>query len=159
MAEQKVPMTPDGQARLREELKRLKEVDLPQVVKDIGVAREHGDLSENAEYHAAKERQGLIVMRIGNIENALNRAEVIDISKIQSHRVQFGARVTVSNVDSGEESTFQILGPEEAKLELGQISVASPLAKGLLGKEVGDEVRLQMPAGPRVYEILEIKYG
>jgi transcription elongation factor GreA len=159
MAEQKVPMTPEGQARLREELKRLKEVELPQVVKDIGVAREHGDLSENAEYHAAKERQGFIVSRIGNIEYALNRAEVIDPTKIQSHRVQFGARVTVSNVDSGEESKFRIVGPEESNLANGEISVASPLAKGLLGKEVGDEVKLQMPAGPRTYEILEIKYG
>lgn len=159
MAEQKVPMTPEGQQRLREELKRLKEVDAPQVVRDIGTAREHGDISENAEYHAAKDRQGMIVARIGYLENVLNRAEVIDPSKISSHRVQFGARVTLMNVDTEEESTFQIVGPEEANLDLGRISVASPLAKGLLGHEAGDEVKVMMPAGPRVYEVLEIKYG
>src|SRR5580698_6590358 len=112
----KVPMTPEGQARLREEIKRLKEVDLPQVVKDIGTAREHGDLSENAEYHAAKERQGMIVARITFLEQ-----------------------------------TFQIVGPEEADIKVQRISVASPLARGLLGHEVGDEVKVTMPAGPRTF--------
>jgi transcription elongation factor GreA len=159
MSEQKVPMTPEGQARLREELKKLKEQDLPQVVRDIGTAREHGDLKENAEYHAAKDRQGMIMARIGNIENALNRAEVIDITKLSGPKIQFGARVKLSNVDSGEEQTFQIVGPEEANLDLGQISVASPLARGLLGHEVGDEVRVKMPAGARLYEILEVSWG
>ncbi len=159
MAEQKVPMTPEGQARLREELKRLKETDLPQVVRDIGTAREHGDLSENAEYHAAKERQGMIVARIGYLENALARAEVIDPSKLSGSKIQFGAKVKLANVDSGEETTFQIVGPEEANLDLGRISVASPLARGLLGHEVGDEVRVMMPAGARVYEVLEITFG
>src|SRR5260221_5923275 len=100
---EKVPMTPEGQARLREEMRKLKEHDLPQVVKDIGTAREHGDLSENAECHAAKERQGMIVARIGYIENALNRAEVIDPSKLSGSKVQFGARVKLSNVDTNEE--------------------------------------------------------
>jgi len=159
MAEQKVPMTPEGQARLREELERLKKVELPQVVKDIGVAREHGDLSENAEYHAAKERQGLIVARITFIEQTLSRAEVIDPSKLSGSKIQFGARVKLLNVDTEEESVFQIVGPEEADLKQQRISVSSPLARGLIGREVGEEVRVVMPAGPRTYEILEITYS
>jgi transcription elongation factor GreA len=156
---EKVPMTPEGQARLREEMRRLKDVDLPQVVKDIGTAREHGDLSENAEYHAAKERQGMIVARISFLEQTLSRAEVIDPSKLSSSKVQFGARMKLSNVDTGEETTFQIVGPEEADLKVGRISVASPLARALLGHEVGEEVSVKMPAGMRTYEILEITYA
>lgn len=152
-------MTPEGQVRLREEMKRLKEVDLPQVTKDIGTAREHGDLSENAEYHAAKERQGMIVARISFIEQTLSRAEVIDPSKLSGSKVQFGARVKLVNVDTDEPQTFQIVGPEEADIKLGRISVASPLARGLLGHEAGDEVKVVMPAGPRTYEILEINYS
>ena len=156
---EKVPMTPEGQVRLREEMRRLKDVDLPQVVRDIGTAREHGDLSENAEYHAAKERQGMIVARITHLEQALSRAEVIDPSKLSGSKIQFGARVKVANVDTGEEQAFQIAGPEEADLKIGRISVASPMARALLGHEVGDEVRVMMPAGPRTYEILEVTYG
>jgi transcription elongation factor GreA len=155
----KVPMTPEGHARLREELKRLREVEAPQVVKDIGVAREHGDLSENAEYHAAKERQGMIVARINHIEQSLSRAEVIDPTKLSGSKIQFGARVRLLNTDSDKEEAFQIVGPEEADIKVGRISVASPLARGLLGREVGDEVKLQMPAGPRTYEILEITFS
>jgi transcription elongation factor GreA len=155
----KVPMTPEGYARLREELKRLKEVELPQVVQDIGTAREHGDLSENAEYHAARERQGMLVARVTVIEHSLALAEVIDPSKLNSSKVQFGAKVKLSNVDSGEETTFQIVGAEESDLAQGRISIASPLARSLLGHEVGDEVKVTMPAGKRVYEILEIHYG
>lgn len=151
-------MTPEGQARLREELKRLREIELPQVVKDIGTAREHGDLSENAEYHAAKERQGLIVARINHIEQSLSRAEVIDPSKLSGSKIQFGAKVRLLNIETDKEETFQIVGPEEADIKVGRISVASPLARGLLGREVGDEVKLQMPAGPRKYEILEIAF-
>lgn len=156
---EKVPMTPEGQARLREEMRRLKEVELPQVVKDIAAAREHGDLSENAEYHAAKERQGMIVARIGFLEQTLSRAEVIDPSKLGGTKVQFGAKVRLANVDSGEETTYQIVGPEEADLKLGRISIASPLARGLLGREVGDEVKLVLPAGPRTYEILDVSFS
>ena len=151
-------MTPEGQSRLREELKRLREVELPQVVKDIGTAREHGDLSENAEYHAAKERQGMIVARIKHIEQSLSRAEIIDPSKLSGSKVQFGARVKLLNLENEKEETFQIVGPEEADIKVGRISVASPLARGLLGREVGDEVKLQMPAGPRSYEVLEIAF-
>ncbi|KYF60374.1 transcription elongation factor GreA [Sorangium sp. So ce1024] len=159
MSSEKVPMTPEGQARLREEMRRLKEVDLPQVVKDIGTAREHGDLSENAEYHAAKERQGMIVARISYLEQTLSRAEVIDPSKLSGSKVQFGAKVKLANVDTDEEQSFQIVGPEEADLKVGRISVASPLARALLGHEVGEEVRVMMPAGPRTYEILEVSYA
>src|SRR6201989_2725229 len=153
---EKVPMTHAGQVRLGEEMRRLKEVDLPQVVKDIGTAREHGDLSENAEYHAAKERQGMIVARISFIEQSLSRAEVIDPSKLSGSKIQFGARVKLLNLDNDKEESFQSVGPEEAAIKVGRISVASPLARGLLGREVGDEVKLQMPAGPRQYEILDI---
>lgn len=152
-------MTPEGQVRLREEMRRLKEVDLPQVVKDIGTAREHGDLSENAEYHAAKERQGMIVARISYLEQTLSRAEVIDPSKLSGSKVQFGAKVKLANVDTDEEQSFQIVGPEEADLKVGRISVASPLARALLGHEVGEEVRVMMPAGPRTYEILEVTFA
>lgn len=159
MSSEKVPMTPEGQARLRDELKRLKEVDLPQVSKDIGTAREHGDLKENAEWHAARERQGMLVARSNHIEQALSRAEVIDPSKVQSSKVQFGATLTLSNTESGDEVRYQIVGPEEANLDEGRISVASPLARAMLGHEVGDEVRVKLPAGQRVYEILSITYG
>jgi transcription elongation factor GreA len=159
MAEQRVPMTPEGQARLREELERLKKVELPQVVKDIGVARDHGDLSENAEYHAAKERQGMIVARISSIEQSLSRAEVIDPSKLSGNKVQFGARVKLLNVDTEEENRYQIVGPEEADIKLNRISVSSPLARALIAREVGDEIKVVMPAGPRTFEILEISYA
>lgn len=152
-------MTPEGQARLREELKRLKEVDLPQVSRDIGTAREHGDLKENAEWHAARERQGMLTARASNIEQSLSRAEVIDPSKIQSSKVQFGARLVLVNAENGDEVRYQIVGPDEANIEEGRISVASPLARAMLGHEVGDEVKVKLPAGQRVYEILEISYG
>lgn len=152
-------MTPEGQARLREELERLKKVELPQVVKDISVARDHGDLSENAEYHAAKERQGLIVARISFIEQTLSRAEVIDPSKLSGSKVQFGARVKLLNVDTEEENTYQIVGPEEADIKQNRISVSSPLARGLIAREVGEEVKVNMPAGPRTFEILEISFA
>src|SRR5580692_8338534 len=119
----KVPMTPEGQVKLRDELRRLREIELPQVVKDIGTAREHGDLSENAEYHAAKDRQGLIVARISFIEQTLARAEVIDPAKLSGSKVQFGARVRVVNLESDKEETFMIVGPEEADIKTGRISV------------------------------------
>ncbi|MBW2526663.1 MAG: transcription elongation factor GreA [Deltaproteobacteria bacterium] len=159
MAAQKVPMTPRGQERLREELKRLREVEAPQVVRDIATAREHGDLSENAEYHAAKERQGMIHARMEYVEDVLNRAEVIDPTKLSGDRVQFGAKVTVLNLDNDEEHVYEILGPEEADIKQNQISVSSPLARALLGHEVGDEVRVRLPGGSKSYEIEEITFG
>ena len=159
MSLDKVPMTQGGQARLREELKRLREVEAPQVIKDIGTAREHGDLKENAEWHAARERQGMIVARISHIEQTLSRAEVIDPSKIKSDKVQFGAQLTLSNIDTGDEVRYQIVGPEEANLDEGRISVASPLARALLGHVAGEEIKLTLPAGIRNYEILDVRYG
>lgn len=156
---EKVPMTKEGQARLREELKKLRETELPQVIKDIATAREHGDLKENAEYHAARERQGMIVARISHIEGSLNRAEVIDPAKIKSSKVQFGAQLVLSNVDTGDEIKYQIVGPDESNLDEGRISVASPLAKALLGHVVGDEVTVKLPVGSRNYEILDIRFG
>ena len=152
-------MTPDGQTRLREELRRLKDVEMPRVVKDISVARDHGDLSENAEYHAAKERQGMIHARMLHLESVLSRAEVIDPSKLAGDKVQFGARVKLVNSDSGEEIEYQIVGPDEADIKLGRISIASPLARGLIAREVGDEVKVSLPNGQRTYEILDIKYA
>ena len=154
----KVPMTPEGQIRLREELKRLRDVEAPRVSKEIGIAREHGDLKENAEYHAAKDKQGMIMARITLLEQSLSRAEVIDPSKLSGSKIQFGARIKLMNLDTEEEASFQIVGPEEADLKLGRISVASPLARGLLGHEVGEEVKVVMPAGPRTYEILAVSF-
>ena len=151
-------MTPAGQVRLRDELQRLKDKEMPQVVKDISVARDHGDLSENAEYHAAKDRQGMIHARIKYIEDVLSRAEVIDPAKLSGETVKFGATVALLNVDTDEEVTYQIVGPEESDLTQGRISVSSPLARGLIGRQVGDEVTVKLPSGTRLYEIEEISY-
>lgn len=160
----KVPMTPEGQARMQEELKRLKSVDRPKIIQDIATARDHGDLSENAEYHAAKEKQGFIEGRIKELEDKLGRAEVIDPSKLSGSKIAFGARVkaTVSDAKGKEldaEVCYRLVGPDEADLAGGTISVTSPLGRALIGREVGDEVRVQMPAGIRVYEILEVSFG
>src|SRR5262245_35322723 len=149
---EKVPMTPGGAQKLRDELARLKE-ERPKISKEIGVARDHGDLSENAEYHAAKERQGLCEARIKDIEDKLARAEVIDPSKLSGDRVRFGATVMVTNLDTDEETTYQIVGADEADINQGLISVSAPLARALIGKSIGDEVVVQLPAGTRRYEI------
>ena len=153
------PLTLRGAELLRTELKKLKSEDRPNVIKAIAEARAHGDLSENAEYHAARERQGMIVARISYIEQSLSRAEVIDPSKIQSSKVQFGAKILLANTKTSEEVRYQIVGPEEADIDAGRISVASPLARAMLGHEVGDEVKVRLPVGERLYEILEISYG
>lgn len=152
-------MTPAGQVRLREELKKLKEKDAPAVVREIATARDHGDLSENAEYHAAKERQGMIHARMKYIEDVLSRAEIIDPSKLSGDRIHFGAQVKLLNVETDEEVAYRILGPEEADIKQGQISVQSPLARALLGHEVGDEVTVRLPSGTRLYEVEDITYG
>ena len=152
-------MTPPGQARLREELSRLKEIERPKISRDIGTAREHGDLKENAEYHAAKERQGFIEGRIKDLESGLSRAEVIDPSTLSGDKVKFGATVTLSNSETNEELTYQIVGPMEADLEKGTISVTAPLARALIGKEPGDEVKMQTPGGPqRLYEVVSVEF-
>ena len=152
-------MTPQGQQRLRDELKRLKEKEMPQVIRDIATARDHGDLSENAEYHAAKDRQGHIHGRIKYIEDVLGRAEVIDPTKLSGSKVSFGATVTLLNIDTDEEVTYQIVGPEESDLKERRISVSSPLARGLLGHEAGDEVTIKLPAGKRTFEIQDVAFG
>jgi transcription elongation factor GreA len=157
MSMEKVPMTPAGAVKLRDELARLKE-ERPKISRDIGVAREHGDLSENAEYHAAKERQGMVEARIKDIEDKLARAEVIDPAKLKGERVQFGATVTLTNVDTDEEITYQIVGAEEADIAQGTLSVSSPLARALISKAAGDEVTVQLPAGKRTYEIAQVSY-
>jgi transcription elongation factor GreA len=156
---QKNPITPEGATRLREELIQLKSVERPAVIQAIAVAREHGDLSENAEYHAARERQSFIEGRVKEIEDKLARAEVIDPTKLAGDRVAFGATVKLSNVDTGEEVTYRILGADESDLAKGSISVTSPLARSLIGKQVGDEVKVRMPGGDRTYEVLDIAFG
>ena len=156
---QKNPITPEGAVRLREELINLKSVQRPAVIQAIAVAREHGDLSENAEYHAARDKQSFIEGRIKQIEQNLALAEVIDPSKLAGDRVAFGATVKLSNTDTGEEVTYRILGADEADLAKGSISITSPLARSLLGKEVGDEVKVRMPGGERTYEVLDVAFG
>ncbi len=156
--EGKIPMTPEGNVRLREELKNLKEVERPKISREIGLAREHGDLSENAEYHAAKERQGWIEARIKDLEDKLSRAEIIDPAKLSGSKVAFGATVKLSNIETEEETVYRLVGADEANLDQGSISITSPLARALIGREVGDEVKVRMPAGERIYEILEVEY-
>jgi len=151
-------MTPQGATKLREELRHLKEVERPQVSRDIGIARDHGDLSENAEYHAAKERQGFIEARIKDLEDKLARAEIIDPSTLSGSRVSFGATVSLLNVATDEEVTYGIVGADEADLDQGSISITSPLARALIGREAGDEVKVRMPAGERVYEVISVEF-
>lgn len=150
-------MTPQGFAALKDELTRLK-AERPKISQEIGVAREHGDLRENAEYHAAKEKQGMNEARIAELEDKLSRAEVIDPSQLGGDRVKFGARVQLEEIDSGKEVVYRIVGPDEADLAKGSISVTSPVAKALINREVGDEVRVQVPGGVRKYEIVSISW-
>ncbi len=153
----RVPMTPRGHALLEEELKRLKSVERPKIVREIEEARAHGDLSENAEYHAAKERQGHIEGRIALLEDKLARAQVIDGTGQGADRVSFGVTVVLADADSGEEVTYRIVGEDEADVAQGMISVTSPIAKALMGKELDASVRVQVPKGIRELEILEIR--
>jgi transcription elongation factor GreA len=152
-----VPMTPSGAQKLRDELVRLKE-ERPKISREIGIAREHGDLKENAEYHAAKERQGLVEARIKDIEDKLSRAEVIDPAKLSGDKVRFGAVVLLTNLDTDEESTYQIVGADEADLKNGTISVSAPIARALIGKSTGDEVVVVLPGGTRRFEIGSIEF-
>ncbi len=155
---ERVPITKGGHEALREEMRRLKAVERPKISKEIGVAREHGDLSENAEYHAAKEKQGLIEARIAYLEDRLARAEVIDPSSLSGDRVVFGATVRLLDVDNDLEVTYRIVGEDESDLDRGLISIASPIARALIGKLVDDEVEIRTPRGSRHYEILEVSY-
>ncbi|MFI5306811.1 MAG: transcription elongation factor GreA [Polyangiales bacterium] len=152
------PMTTEGHQALTAELKHLQGVERPKISKEIGVAREHGDLKENAEYHAAKERQGHIEARIAHLEGMLSRAEVVDASQMNGVRVKFGARLTLEDVDSGEEKSFRIVGAEEADVAKGTISVTSPMARACINHEVGDEVRVNAPGGARNYQIIDLKW-
>lgn len=153
-----IPMTGHGAEMLRQELAHLKRVKRPQVIEAIATARAHGDLSENAEYHAAKEEQGFVEGRIKEIEDKLARAHVIDPASIKSDKVVFGATVTLIDLDSGTEVTYQIVGVDEADIDHGKVSITSPIARALIGKEEGDVVVVRAPGGEREYEIQEIRY-
>lgn len=154
----KFPMTAAGFARLEEEYKRLKNVDRPEVIVAIAEARDHGDLSENAEYHAARERQSFIEGRVAELEDKISRAEVIDVSKLSGKAIKFGARVTLADQDTDEESTYQIVGAEEADIDKGRLSVTSPLARALIGKQTGDSIEVTTPRGSKAYEIIKVRY-
>ncbi len=151
-------MTPEGYHALTAELKHLQSVERPKISKEIGIAREHGDLKENAEYHAARDRQGHIEARIAHLEGMLARAEVVEPSQMTGARVKFGARVTLEDVDSGEAKTFRIVGAEEADVPKGMISVTSPMARACINHEVGDEIRVNAPGGARNYEIVDLQW-
>ncbi len=156
---QRYPMTPQGHEALEAELKQLKTVDRPRITTAIAEAREHGDLKENAEYHAAREQQGMCEARIRDIEAKLGGAQVIDPAKLpQDGRVVFGVTVVLENVDDGEERRYQIVGDDEADFKVGKISVNSPIARGLIGKSEGDEAKIQTPSGEVEYEIVEVLY-
>ena len=155
---QSIPMTPGSYQRLQEELKNLMRVERPKVVLDIAEARSHGDLSENAEYDAAKERQGMIEGRIQELNDKIARAQVINPADITSEKVVFGATVTLFDVDTDKEVTYQIVGEDEADIKDGKISVTSPVGKALIGHHLEDEVRIKVPSGLKVYEITNIRY-
>ncbi|MDM7255778.1 MAG: transcription elongation factor GreA [Paracoccus sp. (in: a-proteobacteria)] len=154
---EKIPMTRAGFAQLEEELKGLKTVDRPAVIKAIAEAREHGDLSENAEYHSAREKQSFVEGRIKELEGIISRAEVIDPARL-SGAIKFGATVQIVDEDTDEEKTYQIVGEAEADLEKGLLNMKSPLARALIGKEEGDSVEVATPGGGKSYEILSVRY-
>ena len=151
-------MTVAGYQTLDEELKRLKTVERPSVIAAIAEARSHGDLSENAEYHAAKERQGWIEGQIAEIEDKIARAQVIDVSKLSGKQVKFGATVSVVDEDTEEEARYQIVGDHEADVKSGRISLSSPLSRAMIGKEVGEVVEVNTPGGVKAYEILKVEW-
>lgn len=155
----KIPMTPEGYDRLNAELKRLRNDERPAVIKAIAAAREHGDLSENAEYHAARERQGFIEGRVMELEDKLGRAEVIDIASLKGSKIVFGANVRLVDEETDEEVGYRIVGPEESEIEKGLLSINSPVARALLGKEKGDSVEVHTPRGVRYFEVLEVAFG
>ncbi len=153
----RVHMTRRGYENLQSELKKLKTQDRPKVVDEIRVARAHGDLSENAEYHAAKERQAQLEGRIRFVEDRLARAEVVDPSNVPIDRVRFGLTVVLENLDSGEEVTYTLTGEEEADISQGLLSITSPIGRALIGKAVDDEVQIRVPSGTRMFEVREIR--
>lgn len=156
---QRYPMTPEGKAALEKELQQLKTVDRPRIIQAIAEAREHGDLKENAEYHAAREQQGFCEGRIQDIEGKLGAAQVIDVKELeQTGRIVFGVTVTIANLDTDEEKTYKIVGDDEADFKINKISVNSPIARGLIGKSEGDEAKIQTPQGEVEYEIVKVAY-
>ena len=155
--DEKVPMTPKGLALLKEELNQLKTVERPANIRDIELALEHGDLSENAEYHAAKEKQGHLAGRIDYVEDKVARAQVIDTSSGELDRVRFGMTVLLSDSESGEETSYTIVGEDESDASKGLLSITSPVARALMGKEINDEITVRVPKGTRVFEVLEIR--
>ena len=156
---EKVPMTQSGYAKLNEELRWRQQSERPRIIEAISEARAHGDLSENAEYHAAKEAQSHNEGRITELEDYISRAEVIDLSKMSGETVKFGATVKLVDEDTDEEKTWQIVGDQEADVKDGRISISSPIARALIGKSVGDSVEVVAPGGSRAYEILEVRWG
>jgi transcription elongation factor GreA len=155
---QKIPMTADGYARLEEELRHLKSVERPAVIRAIAEARDHGDLSENAEYHAARERQSFIEGRLSELEDKISRADVIDVAKLSGKQVKFGATVTLVDEDTDEKTAYQIVGQDEADIKTKRLSITSPLARALIGKQVGDSVEVATPGGSKVYEIVKVQF-
>ena len=155
---QKEPMTADGYRHLQEEVKKLRSVERPAVVKAIAEAREHGDISENAEYHAAKDRQGFIEARVAELEDKISRADVIDVAKLSGSNVTFGATVKLVDEESGHKSTYQIVGTSEGNIKAGKLAVSAPLARALIGKAKGDSVEVATPSGDKYYEILAVKF-
>lgn len=151
-------MTAEGFHRLQNELQHLKLVERPSIIQAISEARLHGDLSENAEYHTARERQGFIEGRIAELENKLPRVEVIQVSKLTGHRIVFGATVTLVDVDNNRESVYQIVGDDESNIDQGLLAISAPLARGLIGKSEGDDVEVVTPNGSKAYEILKVEF-
>ena len=158
MVTPRIPMTPAGQKMLTAKLKQLKQVERPRIIAAIEEARGHGDLSENAEYDIAKERQLQVSQQIKELEHKLSLAHVIDPSTLNGEKVFFGAHVTLSDIDNGEHVTYFIVGSDEADLSIGKISIDSPVARAIIGKEEGDEVKVKTPKGLRTYEIIEVMY-
>ncbi len=154
----KVPMTSEGYTTLEAELKRLKQVERPRIIQAIAEARAHGDLSENAEYHAAKEAQGLNEARVAELEDQLGRADVIDVTKLAGDSVTFGATVKIVDEDTDEEKVYRIVGDMEAEVKAGKISISSPIARAMIGKKKGDSFEVAAPGGARAYEILSISF-
>ena len=155
----KIPMTPEGHTRLIAELKRLKNEERPAIIKAIAAAREHGDLSENAEYHAARERQSFVEGRVMELEDKLARAEIIDASQMHGSKVIFGASVNLVDEETAEKIRYKIVGPEEAEIQNGLLSINSPVAQALLGKEAGDSIEVTTPRGTRYFEVLDVSFG
>jgi len=158
MSMERVPMTVDGHKRLEEELHRLKSEERPRIIQAIAEARSHGDLSENAEYHAAKEAQGLNEARVAELEDKIGRAEIVDTSKLSGSTIKFGATVTLVDEDTDEKVTYKIVGDLEADVRAGKISISSPIARALIGKAKGDTAEVTTPKGSRSYEVLKVEW-